>query len=309
MIENRQIPVISAIVPCYNQTEELRDCLLALSRQDFEHPYEVILVDSASDPQVLRIARSFPHVQLLRSPERLMCGPAKNLGAENARADYLAFTDCDCRPESEWLKQAYQALQSGRQIVGGPVLDALPWNPIAVTDNLLQFADVPPGRPAGRIAHVPGCNLAVQKSLFIRAGTFYGGIGEDVRFSGKLNQIHPDGIYFVPELRVAHTGRRTWRNFLIHQWHFGYIRGIDRLLISEKQQILGKMLVMVPFVIAKRLFYIFKLAICWDKKSLIKKTLLLPLILAGLTAWAAGFRRGCIENSQFEITEEDPHEE
>jgi hypothetical protein len=180
--------------------------------------------------------------------------------------------------------------------VGGPVLDALPGEPIAITDNLLQFAEAPPGRPPGRINHVPGCNLAIKKSLFFRVGGFPDEPAEDVKFSVMLNRIQPEGYYFAPGMQIAHTGRTTWVDFLEHQRNFGYLRGYYRLLVSERQVKLGKHLAAVPFVVLKRLFYITRVVIKWNLKSIFRDILLLPLILVGLTAWAVGYRQGCLDN-------------
>jgi len=298
MDEHKTIPVISVIVPCYGQSNELPNCLSALSNQQFKLPYEIILVDSASDPAVARTAETFPKIRLVRSETRLYSGQAKNMGVEHARADFFAFTDADCIPEEKWLLSAYQALQAGKLAAGGPVLNALPYNPIAVTDNLLQFADVPPGRPAGVIKHTPGCNLAIVKEVFIEAGAFPNEVGEDVKLTISIKKIHPGGMHYVPEMRVAHTGRRNFNTFQQHQKQFGYVRGYDGLFISKKQQLLGSRMFIIPFVVGTRLIYIFKRIIQWNLKTLPRNILLLPYILAGLTAWAVGFRRGCIDTDK-----------
>jgi GT2 family glycosyltransferase len=294
MDKDLSIPVISVIVPCYGQSDDLPNCLSALSSQQFELPYEIILVDCAFDPTVARIAESFPKNHLVRSNTRLYCGQAKNLGVEHARAEYFAFTDADCIPEGKWLLSAYQALQAGKLAAGGPVLNALPYNPIAVTDNLLQFVDAPPGRPAGVIKHTPGCNLAIAKEVFIEAGAFPNEVGEDVKLTISIKKIHPGGLHYVPEMRVAHTGRRTFSSFWQHQKQFGYIRGYHALYINKKQQLLGSRLYIIPFVVGTKLIYIFKRIIQLNLKTLPRNILLLPFILTGLLAWGIGFRQGCI---------------
>ena len=298
MDEHKTVPVISVIVPCYGQSDELPNCLSALSNQQLELPYEIILVDSASDPAVERTAKPFPKIRLVRSETRLSCGQAKNLGAEYARAEYFAFTDADCIPEEKWLLSVYQALQAGKLAVGGPVLNALPYNPIAVTDNLLQFVDAPPGRPAGVIKHSPGCNLAIAKEVFIEAGAFPNEIGEDVKLTISINIIHPGGLHYVPEMRVAHTGRRTFSNLLQHQKIFGHTRGYYALYINKEQQLLGSKMYVIPFVVGTKLIYIFKRIIQLNLKTLPRNILLLPFILTGLIAWAVGFRSGCIDSNK-----------
>ncbi|MFC2053984.1 glycosyltransferase [Chloroflexota bacterium] len=300
MAEDITIPIISVIVPCYGQSDDLPNCLRALLNQQLELPYEIILVDSASDPTVARTAEPFPEIRLVRSETRLFCGRAKNLGAEHARADFFAFTDADCIPDEKWLLSAYQALQVGKLAAGGPVLNALPFNPIAVTDNLLQFVDNPPGRPAGVIKHTPGCNLATSKEVFIKAGGFANQeFGEDVKLTISINEIHPSGLHYVPKMWVLHTGRRTIISFWEHQKLFGYTRGYHALYISRTQQRLGRRMYIIPFVVGTRLIYIFKRIIQLNLKTLPRNILLLPLILTGLLAWGIGFRQGCIQSKKF----------
>jgi len=297
MIEHHQPPLISVIVPCYQQSEELPDCLRALLAQRFEQSYEIILVDSASDPYVKCIAGDFPSVRLIRSAERRLCGSAKNLGAQHARAKYLAFTDSDCIPESDWLQHAHDTLHSGKPAVGGPVLDALPGNPIAVTDNLLQFAEVPPGRPAGRIAHIPGCNFGISREAFLKAGRFSEHpFGDDVSLTGSINRVYPEGIHFNPGMRVAHSGRSTFISMWNHQKLFGYWRGKLGLFLTDSQQRLGQNIIALPFVVVKRLVFIFNCIVRWNNASLVRNILLIPLILAGLISWSLGFRQGCIHS-------------
>ena len=107
-------------------------------------------------------------------------------------------------------------------MVGGPVLNALPNNPIAIADNLLQFADVPPTRLPGRVKHIPGCNISIRKDVFLKAGEFVlSSSGEDVILTESVNQVFPRGIFFNPAMKIAHLGRNTLEQYVKHQKGFG----------------------------------------------------------------------------------------
>src|SRR5512137_55475 len=93
---------LSIIIPCLGQAHELSYCLQGLEKQKGALRFEVIVVDSASDPAVQAAAARFPGVQLVRSPDRLSAGAARNLGAERASAEVLGFMDADCIPEPGW---------------------------------------------------------------------------------------------------------------------------------------------------------------------------------------------------------------
>ena len=96
---------VSVIIPAYNSEAtlpELLDSLLNQSYQDFE----TIVVDDASMDGTSQVARSYPCKVLTLSKNR---GPAycRNIGADNAQGDILAFTDSDCRADEDWLKNIH----------------------------------------------------------------------------------------------------------------------------------------------------------------------------------------------------------
>lgn len=298
------IPQISVIVPCLNQSEELDGCLTALADQKTEIFFEVIVVDSAHDPMVERVVFNYPKIKLVRDNGSLACGAAKALGAAHAKADYFAFTDADCIPYTNWVENIYRTLVSGGIMVGGPVLNTLPYHPVAIIDNLLQFIDFPLRRPEGAIRHIPGCNIGVRKSVYSEAGGFpdYQS-GDDVILTTNVNKLYPGGIYFNSTVIVSHKGRRKISHYWKHQKSFGFIRANLGLHISKYQQRLGKLWIMVPAVILKRLVYLMQRILRWNSRAIPRNIILLPIILIGLTGWAIGFRNGC--KQAFNISEEN----
>jgi glycosyltransferase involved in cell wall biosynthesis len=269
-------------------------------------------------------------VRLVRSEKPLRPGPARTLGVSHARGTFLVFIDADCQAEPGWLAAAVAGLRdrlgdgptdgprAGRRagqkaehgervhMVGGPVLDARPWHPVAVTDNLLQFSDFRPGRRDGPARYFPGCNMAVLRSSFARAGGFQDpefGAGEDTGLCNRFLERWPDGLRFVQGMRVKHDGRAGFREMLRHQAGFGSARGRLRLHLTPRQQRLGSFALLLPAVAMKRLVYLLNRNVRWDPLRAPRLVLLLPLIVPGLLAWAVGFRRGCREAIREEVPE------
>ena len=288
-------PQISVIIPCKDHARELRECLLGLRKMKVQVPFETIVVDSASAPEVFSVINDFPGIRLVRSKENLDAASARNEGVRKASGEYLAFIDADCTPAMNWLDAACRALQQGAQMAGGPVSDARISHPIASADNILQFADLIVGRPEGEIEILPACNLAVPRNAFDAAGGFPKARRhiEDVLFTSKIAAHWPERCRFIPEMGVFHRGRDNLKDLWQHHYDFGYQRGFYGFRITKNQQLLGCYGMMIPMVVMKRLVYIYSRIIQCNRSRVSFYIALLPLILYGLTGWAMGFKRGC----------------
>lgn len=286
---------ISVVIPYRGHPCVLKNCLRGLEKQNIISPYEVILVIDTADPSVFEVVTSFTFVRLVRSKVELTPGGARNLGVEYAQGQYIAFIDADCVPELGWLEAALSTLTEGSILVGGPVLDTLNSNPIAIADNMLQFADFSPHRPDGKASYLPVCNLAMIRNAFLEIGGFSETlpVGEDGVFSRDALSRWPTGLYFTRNMIVRHRGRASLRIFLRHQEVFGFYRGYLGLQISPLFQGLGSTAIITIPIICKRFSYILCRIIQWNVFGLRKIFSLLPVILLGLNAWAKGFYLGC----------------
>jgi GT2 family glycosyltransferase len=235
-------PLISVIIPCFQHASELVSCLQGLHRQEGGVPFDIIVVDSAPDVGVQAVAAGFPRVRLLSSERPLFAGAARNLGARQAAADILGFIDADCIPKSGWVHGALGAIREGAALAGGPILDALPWNLIASSDNRLQFVDFPERRPAGSCPYVPGAHLVMRRALFEQLGGFdeRAEFAQDVLFAEKVARLEPGLVRYCPQMIVRHRGRAHWGEFLRHQQSFGYSRAEYGLRMNRSLTWLGR---------------------------------------------------------------------
>jgi len=284
---------LSVIVPSYGLGENLSACLRSLSEQKTNLEYEIIVVDSSTDTGDEAIEKQFPHVRLIRSQTRLFPGGARNLGVRHAAANRLAFIDSDCIATTTWIRSAFQAIENGHTFTSGPVLDVYPIQPISWVDNRCQFADFQRGRPAGRIKHVPGCNLVFTKETWKVMNGFNEKFvtGEDGLIGAGFPGREPE-MWFDPELVVHHHGRNNLRGFLQHQDTLGYHRGLLGLSVSASLEKIGWNPLLAWTMIPRRLVYFGLRTIQYNKGGLLRFILSTPLFLIGLTAWTIGFHRG-----------------
>ncbi|MBI5236606.1 MAG: glycosyltransferase family 2 protein [Deltaproteobacteria bacterium] len=89
--------MLSIIIVNYNGLRFLQDCLSSIERF-VDTPHEVIIVDNASsDKSVEFIAKNFPCVRLVASPENLGFSGGNNLGAKKAVGDLILLLNNDTR--------------------------------------------------------------------------------------------------------------------------------------------------------------------------------------------------------------------
>ncbi len=118
----------SVIVPCYNRSDMLRDCLQGLANQTYDPTqFEVLIVDGASTEPIKALVDEFNalvpfEIRYLQCLPDAGPVPKRNMAAKEAQGDILAFTDSDCRPSPQWLATGVSAFEkSDVGFASGPV--------------------------------------------------------------------------------------------------------------------------------------------------------------------------------------------
>ncbi len=97
---------VSVIIPAYNAEKYIGRCLTALKNQSFKD-YEVIVVDDGSADKTSEVVKSFAKkFRNIRLIKQRNSGPAvaRNNGAKEAKGKIILFTDADCVPDRDWIK-------------------------------------------------------------------------------------------------------------------------------------------------------------------------------------------------------------
>lgn len=219
--------VATVVIPHYEDPLGLDQCLSALEGQSISRDrFEIIVADNGS-PMGSEAVRAViaGRAALVEVPTK-GAGPARNGGVEQASADVLAFTDCDCIPEPGWLEAGMAALSRG-DIVGGGMMvlveDRNAMTPCEAFETVFAFNNA---RYVLRKHFTVTANLFVRRSDFVRVGGFRSGVSEDLEWCLRARSLGLR-IVFEPEARVGHPARRTWRD-LKKKW---------RRLVSEQHQV------------------------------------------------------------------------
>ncbi|MEM1248295.1 MAG: glycosyltransferase [Acidobacteriota bacterium] len=104
-------PAISVVVPYYDSEKYIEHCLASLHEQrGVEGGFELLFVDNGSSDGSPEIVARYDGVTHL-SESKEGAYAARNAGIAQARGRVIAFTDADCRVDSDWLANAQRALQ------------------------------------------------------------------------------------------------------------------------------------------------------------------------------------------------------
>ncbi|MCC5860259.1 MAG: glycosyltransferase [Ectothiorhodospiraceae bacterium] len=208
-----QSPQCTVIVPVYEQWHLVPRLLEKLREQTLaQQAFEVLLVDNGSSeftpPQDLptntRVLRCF-------TPGSYA---ARNHAAEQARGQWLVFTDADCLPAADWLEHlmnhAAKDSQANTLLAGGVRMI-----PSSTQPTAYEMYDLVKGIPQARYVsqgYAATANLALPAALFRALGGFdaqrYS--GGDADFCRRAVSQGAE-LRYVPEVVVDHPARTQWR--------------------------------------------------------------------------------------------------
>ena len=96
-------PVVSIIIPAYNQFEYTYYCLSSILKYSEGVPYEIILADDCSIDFTTRIEGVARNILVVRPPENSRFLKNCNHAARRARGKYLLFLNNDTQVQEHWL--------------------------------------------------------------------------------------------------------------------------------------------------------------------------------------------------------------
>lgn len=191
-------PVVSFVVPAYNEEGYLPTTLRSIRSLETNTPYEIIVVDGGSDDATQEIAESFGVTVFEQEGDGV--GTARHQGAKRARGEWIAFIDADTSVRSAYLdvlsyadKHAFVAV-TVRCRVSGPYRAKLPE---VITNYLFPLVNPPV---------LPGFNVLVEREAYYASGGFPNVPNEDRAFSRKIARIGKTGCY--KRVLVETSGRR-----------------------------------------------------------------------------------------------------
>lgn len=224
--------MISVIIAAKNARPTIDKCLNSLLQQSCRD-YEIIVVNDGSTDKTGDILAGYHDIKILNTPG---VGPAKarNIGVEQARGEFIAFTDADCIVEKDWLLKLLEGFREYPDAVACGGSQQLPADAGNFQKKIFKFMKksgfltgyMQSGSRIRESAHNPSCNVLYKAKEFRNESGFLEGLwpGEDVELDYRLKK-KGRRIIFNPEAIVYHYRPDSFKRFLGMMYRYGAAQG------------------------------------------------------------------------------------
>jgi succinoglycan biosynthesis protein ExoA len=230
------MPLVSIIVPCYNEQATIRLLLEAVYTQTFpRQEMEVVIADGMSTDQTRTEIAAFEQthpdlaVKVTENPRRNI--PAGvNRAVASACGEFILRLDAHCTPHRDYVARCVAALQAGLGGNVGGVWEIRPGGTSWQARSIAAAAAHPLGvgdahyRVGGSAQAVDTVPFgAFRRSLFERLGAFDETLlsNEDYEFNVRVRQAG-EKVWLDPAICSTYFARRTFGSLARQYWRYGY---------------------------------------------------------------------------------------
>lgn len=230
------MPLVSVVVPCYNEQATIGLLLDALYHQTFPRAdFEVVIADGMSTDRTIENIRGFQTeypdlaIQVVTNARKTI-PTGLNKAIQAAKGEFIIRLDAHSMPRADYISRCVVDLQRGSGDNVGGVWEIQPggqgWaakaiasaaaNPLAVGDARYRYTN-----QAGPTDTVPFG--AFRRSLVDKIGGFNEDLltNEDYEFNARLRQAGGT-VWLNPEIRSVYFARPTFLALARQYWRYGY---------------------------------------------------------------------------------------
>ena len=177
-------PMVSIIIPAYNQFDYTYHCLESVQKHSGDVSYEILLADDSSTDLTAELEKIVTGIRHIRNQENLRFLRSCNYAAKQARGKYILFLNNDTQVQQNWLQPLVDLAEADNTIgiVGSKLVysdghlqeaggifwkDASAWN-----YGHLQNPEDPEYNYVKEADYVSGASLMIRRSLWEEIGGF-----------------------------------------------------------------------------------------------------------------------------------------
>ncbi|MBE6023230.1 MAG: glycosyltransferase [Cellulosilyticum sp.] len=177
-------PMVSIIIPVYNQYEYTYNCLKSIKQNTEDVTYEIIIADDVSTDETINLSKHIKNIKIIRNRENLGFLLNCNNAARQARGKYIHFLNNDTQVQQGWLASLVELVESDEKIgmVGSKLIyptgelqeaggiiwnDASGWN-----YGRLDDPNKPDYNYVREVDYISGASIMISKELWKVIGGF-----------------------------------------------------------------------------------------------------------------------------------------
>ncbi len=232
--EKENLPLVSIVIPMYNEERNIERCIRSIQRQDYpQEKIEIVVVDGdstdGSREKVVRLAAQFSNIRLLSNPKR-KTPSSLNVGIKNSSGEVVIILGAHTEIKEDFVSQNIRLMQEKNvKCTGGTQIN--------VGENFMQRAiGYAMGHPFG-LASAPYrygkkekfvdtvVYAAYRRELFDEVGYFDEDlfISEDAELNWRIRQAGYK-IFYSPKIVSYYYPRKTVGRLINQLFRYGILR-------------------------------------------------------------------------------------
>jgi glycosyltransferase involved in cell wall biosynthesis len=196
---------VSFIIPHKGREEFLIQTIESICSQDYDPAqFEILIITQNKALEGLsHFDASKFSINVINQPENITISALRNVGATQAKGQYLAFLDADVQLSENWIKCMLATLceNSKRLLVSAAQINGFNAPPLEKIRTALSNAELD-----CNVNFLPGRNLFLSKETFNRVNGFPEHLitCEDYYFTDQVHQIGE--LYYTSQATYVHLG-------------------------------------------------------------------------------------------------------
>ncbi|MBQ0734068.1 glycosyltransferase [Aquimarina celericrescens] len=224
----------SFIVPVYNRPIEIKELLHSMLEMDYKKEYEIVIIEDGSSETSEHMIEAFKEQLSISYYQKPNTGPgdSRNYGMKKARGNYFIILDSDVILPQNYLSKVEVFLNKNFvHCYGGPDDAHESFSNLQKAISYSMTSYLTTGGIRGRKSMMGkfqprSFNMGLSKEAFY-ASEGFGDIhpGEDPDLTIRLWKLGYETA-LIPDAKVFHKRRISWKKFYIQVNKFGLVRPI-----------------------------------------------------------------------------------
>ena len=204
-------PLISVIIPTYNEEEDIEECIKSVLKQNYKK-IEIIVIDDSSSDRTVDKVKKFKEVRLFIQKHKGP-GEARNLGAEKAKGEILILIDADMVLFPDYVERLTKPLIENKAL---GTIESIQYN---MFKSKMQECC---GKYV-RLKELEGENSLVTRAITKQDFIDLGGFDRRYGYADDKTFYFKYGIKFLilKDVKCYHKTPQTWRGVYMHSGWIG----------------------------------------------------------------------------------------